>query len=238
MYFKMKIKICGIFRYEDIEYINEAHPDYIGFVFAPSKRKVSPTLAAGLRARLTKEIITVGVFVNAPVKEIISLYQDGVISIAQLHGSEDKEYIEQLKEESMKISLSGFGPIPVIKVIRSGLLEKLSENTKSREKLDNYSGSFIVICNMADYLLIDSGAGCGKTFDWNILSPGTSCSSWLHSSGKKWFLAGGINMDNVKAAMGLNPFCIDISGGAETDGIKDRKKVIQLTSIVRKGSIV
>ena len=79
----MKIKICGIFRDEDIEYINEAMPDYSGFVFAQSKRKVSPSQAVKLKRRLAEGITPVGVFVNAPVEDVIALYRDGIISIAR-----------------------------------------------------------------------------------------------------------------------------------------------------------
>jgi phosphoribosylanthranilate isomerase len=202
----MKIKICGIFREQDTDYINEAMPDYTGFVFAESKRKVSPAQAAKLRRRLADGIVPVGVFVNAPLEEITALYFDGVISIAQLHGNEDEAYIKQLKGASAK----GGVAIPVIKVIRS---EELSRELPPTTDVD--------------YYLFDSGAGSGLSFDWNVFNS--------RSFDKLWFLAGGINADNITQAMSFKPFCIDISGGAETNGIKDREKIVQLTSIVRKG---
>jgi phosphoribosylanthranilate isomerase len=202
----MKIKICGIFRDEDIDYINEAMPDYTGFVFATSKRKVSPVQAERLRRRLAEGVTPVGVFVNAPVEDIIALYRDGVISIAQLHGSEDETYIKRLKEESAK----GGAIVPVIKVIRGGELARGTQLTTD-----------------ANYYLFDSGAGSGLNFDWNVLTA-LKCD-------KPWFLAGGINTGNIEQAMSFKPFCIDISGGAETNGIKDREKVVQLTAMARKG---
>jgi phosphoribosylanthranilate isomerase len=202
----MKIKICGISRDEDIDYINEAMPDYTGFVFAQSKRKVSPAQATKLRRRLVEGIVPVGVFVNAPVEEIIALYRDGVISIAQLHGNEDENYIKRLKEASAKDRT----PVPVIKVIRGG---ELAQGT--------------ALTTDADYYLIDSGAGSGLSFDWKVLKS--------RQFDKPWFLAGGINADNITEAMSYQPFCIDISGGAETDGVKDRKKIVQLTAMARKG---
>jgi phosphoribosylanthranilate isomerase len=202
----MKIKICGIFRDEDVDYINEAMPDYTGFVFAQSKREVSPVQAERLRDRLAEGVTPVGVFVNAPVEDIIALYRDGIISIAQLHGNEDEAYIKRLKEASAK---SG-SMVPVIKVIRGGELARGTQLTSD-----------------ADYYLFDSGAGSGTTFDWNLLS--------TLKFNKPWFLAGGINADNIAQAMAYEPFCIDISGGAETNGIKDREKVVQLTAMVRKG---
>jgi len=209
----MKIKICGVSREEDIEYINEARPDYTGFVFAESRRKVTPGQAAKLRRRLAEGIAAVGVFVDAPVDDIAALYRDRIISLVQLHGTEDDAYIGRLKEAD-----SG---VPVVKVIKSAELLSLAEANKT-------------IAPNADYYLIDSGAGSGMTFDWNLLRPGTPCAEWLKSSGKQWFLAGGITTENIEQAMELNPFAIDVSGGAETNGIKDRNKIVQLTAMVRK----
>jgi phosphoribosylanthranilate isomerase len=204
----MKIKICGISRDEDVDSLNEAMPDYIGFVFAKSKRQISPAQALRLRRRLADGIVPVGVFVNAPLEDIITLYFDGVISIAQLHGNEDEAYIKRLIEASAKCGT----PVPVIKVMRG---EELTRGA--------------ALTTDADYYLIDSGAGSGKTFDWNVLN---SC-----QFDKLWFLAGGINADNIAQAMSYQPFCIDISGGAETNGVKDREKIVQLTAMVRKGTV-
>lgn len=210
----MKIKICGLSREEDIEYINEARPDYTGFVFAESRRKVTPAQAAKLRRRLAGGIAPVGVFVDAPVDGIVGLYRDGIISLVQLHGTEDNAYIERLKEVDSSV--------PVIKVIKSMELERIA-TTEANE----------AIAQSADYYLIDSGAGSGKTFDWNLLRTGMPCASLLQSSGKQWFLAGGITQENIEQAMELYPFVVDISGGAETNGIKDRNKIVQLTAMVR-----
>jgi phosphoribosylanthranilate isomerase len=207
----MKIKICGLFREQDIDYVNEARPDYAGFVFAESKRQVSPAFAAVLRGRLSAGIIPVGVFVNAPITDIASLYREDVIAVAQLHGTEDAVYISRLKEASAVACGAGGGkPIEIIKTIRSA------------ELIQN-----ITTAAGADYCLIDSGAGSGKPFNWKLLSS-------LKFS-KPWFLAGGISLDNIEPAMALEPFSIDISSGAETDGIKDREKIVQLVTIAHKG---
>jgi phosphoribosylanthranilate isomerase len=212
----MYIKICGLFREQDIDYVNEARPDYAGFVFAPSKRQVSGELARELRSHLADGIVPVGVFVNAPVEEIAALYHDGIISIAQLHGDEDESYITTLKE---------ICDIKIIKVIRA--------DKGSREQ---GAGS-------ADYLLIDSGAGSGKSFDWDSLkqelreSPSSPYSLLPIPYSLPWFLAGGINLDNIEQAIALHPYALDISSGAETDGYKDREKIVQLVTIIKKGNI-
>jgi phosphoribosylanthranilate isomerase len=112
-----KIKICGLFREEDIIFANEAAPDFIGFVFAESRRQVSATQAARLRSHLRPDIVPVGVFVNAPAEEIAALYRDGIIAIAQLHGTEDAAYIHRLKTLSVA---PGLPPVPVIKTLRFG----------------------------------------------------------------------------------------------------------------------
>jgi len=205
----MKIKICGLFREQDIDFVNEARPDYAGFVFAESKRKVSPALATDLRRRLLDEIIPVGVFVNAPVADIAALYRENVISIAQLHGAEDGEYITRLKEAS---TVGGEKPVEVIKTVKSAELEKNAP-----------------IAAGADFYLIDSGAGSGKAFNWELLnSPRVEA-----INAKPWFLAGGVDIGNIEQALSYAPYALDVSSGAETDGIKDRAKIVQLVSIVR-----
>ena len=201
----MKIKICGLFRKEDIDYINEARPDYIGFVFAESRRQISRSKASRLRSRLAQGIRPVGVFVDAPIGEITGLFSDGIIEIAQLHGSEDEAYIAQLKRMC---------EVEIIKTIIYPLCGHC--------EMEKY--------NNADYYLIDSGAGSGKTFDWNSLT-GIKIN-------KPWFLAGGINSDNMEKAISLNPFAIDISSGAETNGIKDREKIIHLSILAKKGKSI
>jgi phosphoribosylanthranilate isomerase len=205
----MRIKICGLFREQDIDYVNEARPDYVGFVFAQSKRQVSPVLAQHLRFRLTDSIIPVGVFVNAPINDIAALFHNGAISAAQLHGDEDESYITQLKR---KCSVSG--NTSQIKVIKTFYFDNLKQ-------MPAITGT--------DYFLVDSGAGSGKSFNWKLLKK--------PKINKQWFLAGGINLDNIEKAIAFNPFAVDVSSGVETDGIKDREKILKLITIARKGNI-
>jgi len=210
----MQLKICGLFRDEDIDYVNESRPNYAGFVFAKSTREVSPPLAQYLRFRLADGIIPVGIFVNAPITLITELYHNGVISIAQLHGNEDESYITQLKKLS-KTTIRQT-TIPPIKVIKTIIY-----------KSETFTSQIKTLANVADYFLIDSGAGSGKTFDWKQLGS--------IKFPKPWFLAGGINIKNIKQAMALNPFAIDVSSGVETEGVKDRKKILELTEIIKQG---
>jgi phosphoribosylanthranilate isomerase len=204
----MRIKICGLFREQDIDYVNEALPNYAGFVFAESKRQVSAVFAERLRSQLADSIVPVGVFVNAKIEDIAALYCGGVISIAQLHGTEDEEYISRLKG----VVCSNKEAVPIIKTVILKKPEKLT-----------------LLTSNADYYLVDSGAGSGKSFNWELLK--------AQKIEKPWFLAGGVNIDNIEQAIAFNPFAVDVSSGVETDGIKDRKKILQLTAIAKKGNI-
>ena len=239
----MRVKICGLFRDEDIDFVNEARPDYAGFVFAKSPRQVSTALAQYLRFRIADGITPVGVFVNAPIAMVTELYQNGIISIAQLHGTEDESYITQLKRLSVSaIRQTRIPEIKVIKTINSELFEKnmkpqrtrrntelLKQKSSSlRETPSNFSCGtpwLNNIPNNADYILLDSGSGSGKTFNWDMLKS--------IKFSKPWFLAGGINIKNINQTKELNPFAIDVSSGVETDGVKDRKKILDIVAAAR-----
>ena len=197
----VKIKICGIKRLEDVEMVNRYKPDYIGFVFADSKRKVSHDLAKELRNNLDSDIIPVGVFVDSPQDEILKLFDDGIIEIAQLHGSESEQYILDLKKKTN-------GELKIINAI---------EMTQEIDLLE-YNDS------NSDYLLLDSGKGSGKTFDWSLIRKDIK---------KEFFLAGGLNSENVTQAINeFNPYAIDLSSSLETDGFKDENKRKEIMEVI------
>ena len=139
-----KIKICGLFRTEDVAVANLYKPDYIGFVFAPSKRQVSFEQALEIKKALSDSIASVGVFVNAEIEEIIQCAEGGICDIIQLHGEENEDYITKLKSLIR---------IPVIKAVKVDCKEDiLSKNSSA-----------------ADYLLLDNGhGGTGERFDWKL----------------------------------------------------------------------
>ncbi|MBR1675550.1 MAG: phosphoribosylanthranilate isomerase [Eubacterium sp.] len=141
-----KIKICGLKRSEDIEAANQLLPDFIGFVFwKKSKRNVEPEQAKLLKDMLDSRIKAVGVFLDAEIKLVINLLKEGVIDIAQLHGSEDEEYINKVKLETGR------------EVIKAFNVNKLPSLMIAEE-------------SPADYIMLDSGTGSGKAFDHRILS--------------------------------------------------------------------
>ena len=140
-----KIKICGLTRLCDIDAVNAERPDYIGFVFAESRRKVSPQQAMKLRQELNQGITPVGIFVDEAIEQILPLIQADIIDIVQLHGTESDEYIKTLKY------LSGKPVIKAVSVNKIGDVQKAAATS-------------------ADYLLLDSkGGGTGKAFDWNLI---------------------------------------------------------------------
>lgn len=198
----VKIKICGLKRLEDIEIVNKYKPDYIGFVFAESKRKVSHDLALEMKKNLSSDIICVGVFVNAEISEILTLFDKGVIDVAQLHGNESEDYINSLKEKTNN-------ELVIINAI------EMSDD-KNLLEYDN---------SCCDFLLLDSGKGSGKTFDWRLIRKDLK---------KDFFLAGGINSDNIeKAIVEFNPYAIDLSSSVETNGFKDENKIREIMEVIR-----
>ena len=196
-----KIKLCGIQRYEDIDVVNELLPDYIGFVFAKkSKRFISYDMAKVLKKRLDKRVKAVGVFVNESIENIIYLVRNDIIDLIQLHGDEDREYICKLKK---------YVNIPFIKAFK--IKSKADINTL-------YKGG-------TDFILLDAGAGEGKTLDESILKDFKDY----------YFLAGGLSPDNICEKMNtLHPFGVDVSSGIETDGKKDAAKMRKFVKLVRE----
>lgn len=201
----LRVKICGLRREEDITYANYLKPDYIGFVFAESKRKVSMEEAILLRKKLSKDILVVGVFVNESRDMILEALNRGIIDIAQLHGEESKEDIAVIKEQTKK---------NVIKAIKVRKPEDILKWQDSK----------------ADYLLFDNGEGTGHPFHWEILKQVAP-----NQLTKPFFLAGGLRMDNVREALAVSkplvPFGIDVSSGVETNGYKDFEKMKQILNV-------
>ena len=196
-----RIKLCGLREPCDIEAANALKPDYIGFVMAPkSKRYITKEKAAALKRLLAPGIQAVGVFVNETPETVAALFRDGVIDIAQLHGDEDGEYIMRLRR---------LADLPIIRAFRISAGSDLAAALRSP----------------ADHILLDSGAGTGTVFDWDL----------IRRVERPYFLAGGLNADNVGIAIrALRPFAVDVSSGIETSGRKDITKMAAFTAAVRK----
>lgn len=143
----MKIKICGLSREEDIDYVNTAMPDFIGFIidFPKSHRSITPEMAKQLKSKLNPKIKAVGVFVNAPYEYIAKICKENIIDMVQLHGNEDDEYINKLKELTDKEIIKAF-------IVKDDFDSNKAENS------------------LADYILLDGGMGSGKRFSYEKIN--------------------------------------------------------------------
>ena len=219
-YYTPKVKMCGISKVETIPAVVEAKPDYMGLVFAPSKRQVTvdqaKTLVEELHKQYTKrynngaeqsnndEIKTVGVFVNETLDNLVSIATEANLDVVQLHGDEDEAFIQSLKERTN---------VEVWKAVQ----------------IRSAADAEAWIDSSADMLLFDAyhkdeRGGTGEVFDW-------SC---LDEFERPFMLAGGIDSTNVaRAIRTVRPYGIDISSGIETEGVKDNEKIKAFTNIVR-----
>ena len=195
------IKLCGLRRESDIQIVNELKPEYIGFVFAKqSKRYLSKQEAKELKRKLDKEIQAVGVFVDEEIDTIVQMLDERVIDAIQLHGKEDEVYINTLRAKTACM------------IIKAFCIETAEDIMAA-----NASG--------ADIVLLDSGGGKGKPFDW----------SYIKDMKKPFFLAGGLQTDNVgEAIVKFSPYGVDASSCLETDGYKDREKMAAFVKAVRQ----
>ena len=218
-YYTPKVKMCGISKVETIPAVVEAKPDYMGLVFAPSKRQVTvdqaKTLVEELHKQYTKrynngaeqsnndEIKTVGVFVNETLDNLVSIATEANLDVVQLHGDEDEAFIQSLKERTN---------VEVWKAVQ----------------IRSAADAEVWIDSSADMLLFDAyhkdeRGGTGEVFDWTSLD----------EFERPFMLAGGIDGTNVaRAIRTVRPYGIDISSGIETNGVKDDEKIKAFTNIV------
>ena len=219
-YYTPKVKMCGISKVETIPAVVEAKPDYMGLVFAPSKRQVTVEQAKTLVEELHKVYVkkygsdteqdkddtikTVGVFVNETVDNLVTIANEVNLDAVQLHGDEDETFIQSLKERTN---------VEVWKAVQI------------RSAVDAEAW----IDSSADMLLFDAyhkdeRGGTGEVFDW----------SSLDEFERPFMLAGGIDSTNVaRAIRTVRPYGIDISSGIETNGVKDDEKIKAFTKIVK-----
>ena len=223
-YYTPKVKMCGISKVETIPAVVEAKPDYMGLVFAPSKRQVTVDQAKILVSELHKQyanrynrnviqwsndvvqefIKTVGIFVNETLDNLVTIATEVNLDAVQLHGDEDEAFIQSLKERTN---------VEVWKAVQ----------------IRSAADAEAWIDSNADMLLFDAyhkdeRGGTGEVFDW-------SC---LDEFERPFMLAGGIDSTNVaRAIRTVRPYGIDISSGMETDGVKDDEKITAFTKLVR-----
>lgn len=199
-----KVKICGLTSRQDIDIVNEAKPDYVGFVFAPSRRKVEIEQAKDLKKLLNPDIYSVGVFVQEPLQRIVDICRENIIDCVQLHGEESLEYVKELQK----------------RITRPIIYARRLQPEQAMERFDSYPVDYLLF----DTYVKDAYGGSGKLIDY----------SRIPKIKKPLFLAGGMNSENVSAAITeVHPYCVDVSSGVETEGKKDREKVLRFVQQVR-----
>lgn len=199
----MKIKLCGMFRDCDIDFVNEAKPDYIGFIvmFQKSHRNINIETALRLKKRLSPEIQSVAVSVDADASALAEFAESGAAELLQLHGSEDAAYIARLRElTSAKI----------IKAVKVGSFADI----EAAQSLD------------VDFLLLDSGTGSGRAFDHALIDKTRITKPFFLAGGLT-------PENVQAAAREIEPFGVDMSSGIETDKLKDREKILAAVRAVR-----
>lgn len=219
-YYTPKVKMCGISKVETIPAVVEAKPDYMGLVFAPSKRQVTVDQAKILVEELHRgyakkygsdtehdkndTIKTVGVFVNETVDNLVTIANEANLDAVQLHGDEDETFIQSLKERTN---------VEVWKAIQI-------RTAADTEKWIDSSADMLLF----DAYHKDERGGTGEVFDW----------SSLDAFERPFMLAGGIDSTNVaRAIRTVRPYGIDISSGIETNGVKDDEKITAFIKIVK-----
>lgn len=205
----MKVKMCGLCRANDINYANECHLDYAGFVFAKSKRKVSSCEAKELAKSLDPSIKKVGVFVNEPLSSLVIISEEAGLDMIQLHGDEGEDYICEAKR------VTGKEIWKAVRVRTAEDIRKAQELSVDKLLLDSFSeGSY---------------GGTGKTMNFEVLGQ--------TEIRKPYFIAGGLTVENLPEIIKeIQPYGIDISSGIETQGRKDREKMMQIMQCVRGGN--
>jgi phosphoribosylanthranilate isomerase len=208
------VKICGLMNVDTIHAITHLPIDQVGFVFAPSKRQVSPKLAGEMISLLRSGDAdavpqTVGVFVNPTRELIIQIMAEAPLDVIQLHSSETVEFCQWIKETFQ---------VKIYQVV------SVSESSEIQHQLE----LLLPFCEVVDALLLDTydpivGGGTGRTFAWHCI---TEYLAWTREYGLQLIVAGGLNAENVAQLIAdYEPDGVDISSGVETDGSKDPYKI-------------
>ncbi|MCR4807829.1 MAG: phosphoribosylanthranilate isomerase [Lachnospiraceae bacterium] len=214
---KVKIKICGITRAEETEYLNEAMVDYTGFVFyEKSRRNITIENAKRIMSGLSGDIKRVAVTVSPDVSLVKSI-EDAGFDILQIHKDVDMEVLKIVK-------------IPVWRAENITDVDKMYEKLKFYEELDKDINKKIrgILMDAPDF-------GSGKPFNWHrsrrLLQAGDR-SSPIYD--KLFILAGGLNSENVTEGIRIfTPDIVDVSSGVEGREGKSRDKILEFVKAVR-----
>jgi phosphoribosylanthranilate isomerase len=211
------VKICGLREPEHAAAAIAAGADLIGFIFAPARRQITAAKArtcidAARSAASGRTVLSVGVFVDAPVCEMMRIVAEAGIDVLQLHGDEPPESI-------------GLLPMPAVKVFRprpgTGPTSVLAEINRYRSTPSPPSAILV-----DGYVEGDSG-GSGVRADWELAEEISATLPIL--------LGGGLDSLNVGAAIRqVRPLGVDVSSGVEIDGVKSADRIEEFIRVARQ----
>lgn len=249
------VKICGLMDDETVRGVVALHVDYIGFVFARSRRQIQPG-QAGRFIRIVQALPeqdrpqTVGVFVTPTREELVAVMAEAPLDVIQLHHTDEVALCQFIKQE-LKAAVH-----LVIAVDEDGIGELEQDSTpgtsqtaltatgdeeakameKAAEKLAAAMARLAPYQGVVDAVLLDTydpvyGGGSGRTFPWEAIPDYREAA---HRLGMKLIAAGGLNGENVGRLMAdYGPDGVDVSSGVETDGHKDMVKINRFVERVR-----
>ncbi|MBZ5489397.1 MAG: phosphoribosylanthranilate isomerase [Acidobacteriia bacterium] len=205
------IKICGTTSLEDALSSIAAGADALGFIFAPSKRRVTPGQAQEIISQLPVKVEKIGVFMNNSAAEICGVVNAVDLTGLQMHGEESPATVYECLPPDRRDSMRKIKTIHV--------------KTGHELRLDH-----VGLSGMVDTWLLDSGAGSGQTFDWQ------SARTQLGERQGQFVVAGGLNPENVGDAIRtFRPWGVDVVTGVEREpGRKDPEKLKAFVAAVRR----
>lgn len=220
------VKICATTSTEDALASVDAGADALGFIFAPSARRMTPKDVGQITNHLPKTIEKFGVFINQRPAIVLETVLTAGLTGVQLHGSEDVASVRELARLRQQ----------------RGAKFKILKGLHARELMPEHSGGAYGVeftrsaGDVVDAYLLDSGTperrgGTGKTFDWDEAAPMVRLLARKH----KVVIAGGLNAGNVRRAIGIfGPWGVDVVTGVEREpGKKDHEKLKAFVAAVR-----
>lgn len=191
----VKVKICGNTNVRDVKLARELGADYLGFIFAESKRKIDVGNAREIMAALPDFKNFVGVFCNQPKHEVERIAKRLSFKFLQFHGEETALYCQHFVNQGMEV-------IKTFRIKDAMSLKRIDEYNVSAFLFDTYSK--------------EESGGTGIPFDWNLIGDRPFVR-------EKLFLAGGLTPSNVRMAIEkVKPFAVDVASGVEmSPGKKD-----------------
>ena len=205
------IKICGTTCLEDALQSIDAGADALGFIFAPSKRRITPEQAQQIISKLPPEVEKIGVFMNSTAAEIASIAGNVALTGIQMHGDESAAEVYSHLPKDRRDALRKIKTV----LVQDGFASKFDSDAVS---------------GLVDAWLLDSGAGSGKTFDWQ------AARAQLGNQQGRLIIAGGLTPENVGDAIrAFNSWGVDVVTGVESaPGRKDPEKLKAFVAAVRR----